>query len=101
MTKTKLNTSKRPPVSAPASVGTRRINDAQPAHGIIQKLGGVRALAGALGVSPAAVTRWQTRKTDADKNGCDGVIPEFRRKAVIEVGRLLRKRVTKAEFLKS
>lgn len=101
MTKAKLNSSKLSAPCAPGTVGTRRVNDAQPAHGIIQKLGGVRALAGALGLSPAAVTRWQTLKTDADKNGCDGVIPEFRRKAVIEVGRHLRKRVTKAEFLKS
>jgi len=101
MTKTKTNTDKRPAANTPVTVGMRRVNDAQPAHAIIKRLGGVRALAGALGLSPAAVTRWQTPKTDADKNGCDGVIPEFRRKAVIEVGKQLRKRVTKAEFLKS
>jgi hypothetical protein len=108
MTKTKSNASKA--VRAlPRTVGTkakpaakpaRRVNDAQPAHSIITKLGGVRALAGALGISPAAVTRWQTPKTADDTNGCDGVIPEFRRAAIIAVGRELRRRVTKAEFLK-
>jgi hypothetical protein len=106
MTKTTSNTSKARgavPVSLgkkPAAVQARRANVAQPAHAIITKLGGVRALATALGVSPAAVTRWQTAKHD-DKNGTDGVIPEFRRAAIIEVGRQLRKRVTKAEFLKA
>ncbi|NUX58688.1 hypothetical protein [Paraburkholderia youngii] len=95
MTKTKPNTAKRAQANT-----TRRINNAQPAHSIITKLGGVRALAAALGVSPAAVTRWQTVKTEDDKNGCDGVIPEFRRQAVIAVARSMRKRVTKAEFLK-
>jgi hypothetical protein len=97
MTKTQSPTGKR---SLPNTVA-RRVNDAQPAHAIITKLGGVRALARAIGVSPAAVTRWQTPKTDENRNGCDGVIPEFRRAAVIAAARAMRRRVTKAEFLKS
>jgi DNA-binding MurR/RpiR family transcriptional regulator len=100
MTKTKPKAGKRS-VPNTAAQSARRVNDAEPAHSIIRKLGGVRALAAAVGVSPAAVTRWQTHKTDADRNGCDGVIPEFRRAAVIAAGRAMRRRVTKAEFIKS
>lgn len=101
MTKTKPNAVKRAPAHAAVKSTVHRVNDAQPAHAIIAKCGGVRALARAIGVSPAAVTRWQTPRTEGDTNGCDGVIPEFRRAAVIAAARALRKRVTKAEFLKS
>lgn len=100
MNKPKDPTGKRAQAHMPAKT-VRRVNDAQPAHAIITKLGGVRALAAAVGVSPAAVTRWQTHKTPEDSNGCDGVIPEFRRPAVIAAARAMRRRVTKAEFLKS
>jgi hypothetical protein len=89
-------------ISAKADrVPLRRINDAEPAHSVITKLGGVRALSRALGLSAAAITRWQTRRTPTDKRGCDGVIPEFRRSAVMAVAKTLRKRLTKAEFDRS
>lgn len=78
----------------------QRVNKAEPAYSIIRTCGGVRALARALGLSPAAVTRWQKAHTKADKRGCDGVIPEFRRPAVIAFARTLKKRVTKAQFEK-
>jgi hypothetical protein len=87
------------PAKAEASAA-RRTHVAEPAHSIINKLGGVRSLSRALGVSAAAVTRWQTTRTENDKNGCNGVIPEFRRRAVVDVARSLRKRVTKSDFLK-
>lgn len=75
-----------------------RVNDAEPAHSIIQRCGGVRPLARGLGISAAAVTRWQTRRTDTDSNGCDGVIPEFRHKDIIAFAKTQRVRIKHADF---
>jgi hypothetical protein len=88
------------PAKAEASA-ERRTHMAEPAHSIINKCGGVRSLSRELGVSAAAVTRWQTERTEKDRNGCNGIIPEFRRRSVMDVARALRKRVTKSDFLKS
>lgn len=95
-----MPTSKSKPVKAEVKAG-HRVNDAEPAHSIIKKLGGVRALSRMLGLSAAAVTRWQTHRTDTDRRGCDGVIPEFRRADIVSVARGIKKRVTKNEFLKA
>lgn len=90
-----------PPILGSQPLDALLVNTAEPAYSIIKKCGGVRPLARALSISPAAVTRWQKHRTPTDKRGCDGVIPEFRRSTVIAVARELGKRVTKAEFLKT
>lgn len=76
-------------------------NTAEPAHTIINRLGGVRTLSRALGLTPAAVTRWQKPRTETNKDGCDGVIPEHRRVAIMAVARKLNAPLKKADFLKS
>lgn len=77
------------------------VHKAEPAHSIISRLGGVRELSRQLGVSAAAVTRWQTKKTKDDKRGADGVIPEARRDAIIAVAKLRRVRLSKSDFIKA
>jgi hypothetical protein len=52
-------------------------------------------------VSGAAVTRWQKAKTEADKRGCDGVIPEIRRAQIIAIAKLEGKVIRKRDFLKA
>lgn len=76
----------------------QRENNAEPAHTIITKLGGVRELARCLDLSPAAVTRWQTRHTKTDRHGSNGIIPEPQRAAVLAVARDKRVRLTRAAF---
>lgn len=75
-------------------------NTAEPAHTIINRLGGVRTLSRALGLTPAAVTRWQKPRTETNKDGCDGVIPEVRRVAIMAVARKLKAPLKEADFLK-
>lgn len=74
------------------------VNISEPAHSIINKLGGVRALSRSLGLSAAAVTRWQTKKTKAKQHGGNGVIPEKRRAALISLAKELRVRLSKSDF---
>lgn len=77
------------------------VHKAEPAHSIIASLGGVRALSRDLGLSAAALTRWQTKKTKDDKRGADGVIPEARRDAIIAVAKQRRVRLSKSDFIKA
>ena len=76
----------------------QRVNDAEPAHSIIALLGGVRELARCLGISPAAVTRWQTPQTKTDRHGGNGIIPEAQHAAILAVARDKRKRLARAAF---
>lgn len=52
--------------------GNGKGDSCDPAHSVIKKLGGVRALARELCLNPATVSKWQT--TRAHK-GTDGLIP--------------------------
>lgn len=51
---------------------------------IVCKLLGVRALARALGITPGAVSRWQTR----------GWVPSKHHARILDIARLRRKRLT-------
>jgi hypothetical protein len=86
--------------SLPNPLEALLVNKAEPAHTIINLLGGVRAVSRALGISAAAVTRWQKSHTADDKRGCDGVIPEFRRPALLALAKEMNVRITKKVFVK-
>lgn len=70
------------------------MNTAEPAHSIINKCGGVRKLQAQLleqfeyGISAAAISRWQTKKTKAKPKGGDGYVPDAWRESIIEISKL-------------
>lgn len=75
----------------------------EPAHSIITKLGGVREVARWVGLSAAAVTRWQRAKLPREKGsrdtqGCGGVIPENRRDELLAMAKDRCVRLTRKEF---
>ena len=74
--KRRINKAKKENAQSRNHYGTPKdTNNAEPAFTIVKSLGGVRAVAREIGVSPGTVTRWCTPKT-REANGGDGRIPE-------------------------
>jgi transposase-like protein len=65
-------------------VGRSRGDKCQPAHGIIVKLGGVRALARELALDPSALSKWTTT---LKRGGGGGLIPSRYFHGILAVAR--------------
>lgn len=66
-----------------------------PAHKIITKLGGEKAVAEQLGLSESVVYRWAYPR---DRRGTGGLIPARHIKPLIEIARARGKRLTLQDF---
>lgn len=74
------------PVSKHGTFGAT-VNHAEPAYSVIQKLGGVRAVAKYCSITPAAVSRWATVKTATNGKGGDGTIPANHHHTLIQMAK--------------
>lgn len=78
--------------------GNEQVNKAEPAFSIIQKLGGVRAVARYLECAPGTVSRWCTPKTKENPNGGNGLVPEDRQQQLREMAAANLVKLTKNAF---
>lgn len=71
----------------------------KPADLVIERFGGVRALAAEIDVNPSTVSRWRKPKDGRGSgvNGCDGMIPRWHHDGIMSAARRLKIRLTWAE----
>jgi len=68
----------------------------QPAHGVIAKLGGVRALARELALDPSSISKWST---SVRRGGSGGQIPARYFHGLLALARAQRVRLTADELI--